>query len=334
VLGQHWKNHFTRKAAQTGSALTVAQLRQWIDDPKPMGLPREAANLVILTFAEQTNRSFYEHGGPQDGSLVRLPDHFELRDEVLPEEPVWNLAIQRAGSILGVVVSPLRKGGNVSTLSSQVKSKASEHRAGCQGYARRLKERLDRLGITGVPRLKTAQAVQSLADRLHTAEGDAVVAALASAEVVTSEAAMGTVLVKAGELAATLDAFNWEILDAVGRLTDERRAGAAEVDRIVREALTADEQAVPLAAALKEAQSKAVRLLTQQQPPKSPQVTLPGGKPVQPLGGRPPAVRQGEKADLSLAQARQELDLLEQEARAGKTVTVSLAWQVEGGGEP
>ena len=337
VLGQHWKNHITRKAAQTGSAMTVGQLRQWLDDPRPMGLPREAANLVILAFAEQTNRTFYEHGGPQDGSLVRLPDYFELRDEKLPDEAAWNLAVQRASSVLGIVVSPLRKAGNVSALASQVKGKVGEHRARCQGYARRLKERLDRLAITGVPRLKTAQAVQALADRLHAAEGDAVVAALASAEVATSEAAMGTVLVKAGELAATLDAFNWEILDAVGRLTDERRAGSAEVDRIVREALTADEQAVPLAPALKEAQSKAVRLLTQQPPPpKPPAVTPPGGKPIEPTpGGRPPAVRQGEKAGLSLAEARRELDLLEKEARAGKAVTVSLAWQVvEGGGEP
>jgi hypothetical protein len=330
VLGQHWRNHFTRKAAQTGTALTVAQLRQWIDDPRPMGLPKEAANLVILTFAEQTNRSFYEHGGPEDGSLVRLPDHFELREQRLPDEAAWSLAVQRAGSILGVVVSPLRKAGNVSALASQVKGKVGEHRAGCQGYARRLKEGLDRLNITEVPRLKTAQVVQALADRLHAAEGDAVVAALASAEVATSEAAMGTVLVKAGELAATLDAFNWEILDAVGRLTDDRRAGAAEVDRTVREALAADEQAVPLAPALKEAQSRAVRLLTQQPPT----VTPLGGKHVQPPGARRPTVRQGEKAGLSPAEARQELDLLEKEARAGKAVTVSLAWQiVEGGGE-
>jgi hypothetical protein len=139
--------------------------------------------------------------------------------------------------------------------------------------------------------------------------------------VATSEAAMGKILVKAGELSATLDAFNWEILDAVGRLTDDRRAGAAEVESIVREALTADELAVSLAPALKEAQSKAVRLLTQQ-PPKLPP------------GGRGRKVRQGEKANLSLAEARKQLELLEKEAQTGKVVTVSLAWQVvEEGGE-
>jgi hypothetical protein len=224
----------------------------------------------------------------------------------------------------------------VSALASQVKNKAGEHRTGCQDYARRLKERLDLLAIADVPRLKTAQAVQALADRLHAAEADSVVATLASAEVATSEAAMGTVLVKAGELAATLDTFNWEILDAVGRLTDERRAAAVEADQSVREALAADEQAVPLAPAFKAAQSKAVRLLAQQLSPKPPAITPPAGKPFQPPPGRrPPTVREGEKAGLSLAEARQKLDLLEKEARAGEVVTISLAWQVvEGGGEP
>ena len=41
----------------------------------------------------------------------------------------------------------------------------------------------------------------------------------------------------------------------------------AEVNRLVREALAADEHVVPLAPSLKEAQSKAVRLLTQKPPP-------------------------------------------------------------------
>jgi len=34
-----------------------------------------------------------------------------------------------------------------------------------------------------------------------------------------------------------------------------------------------------------------------------------------------------------VAEARRELDLLEKEAQAGKTVTVSLAWQVVEGGD-
>ena len=106
------------------------------------------------------------------------------------------------------------------------------------------------------------------------------------------------------------------------------------MNRIVREALAADEQALSLAPALKEAQSKAVRLLTQQ-PPKPPIVTPPVVvKPIQPpTGGRGRKVREGKKADLSLAETRRELELLEQEAQAGKAVTVSLAWQIVEGGD-
>jgi hypothetical protein len=332
VLGQHWKNHFTRKSAQTGSAMTVGQLRNWLDDPKPMGLPKEVANLVILVFAEQANRSFHLHGGPAfDATLSNLSDLLELREQKLPDDAVWNLAVQRAASILGIAVSPLRKAGNVSTLASQSKSRVAEHRAGCQGYARLLRERLGKLGITEASRLKTAQAVQSLVERLHAAEGDAVIAGLASADVATSEAAMGTVLVKATELSATLNAFNWEILDAVGRLTDERKAAATEIDHTIREALAADEHALSLAPALKEGQSKAVRLLAQQSPP-GPVVKPP--QPMKPETGPTLKVRQGEKSDLTVADARTQLEELEQEVRSGRTVTVSLAWHiVEGGGK-
>ena len=33
------------KAAETGGPITVSQLRTWIDEPKPMGLPREAERI-------------------------------------------------------------------------------------------------------------------------------------------------------------------------------------------------------------------------------------------------------------------------------------------------
>jgi hypothetical protein len=335
VLGQHWKNHFTRKAAaQAGLALTVSQLRKWIDDPRPMGLPREAANLVILVFAEQTNRTFLEHGGPQEGTLTRLPDHFELKEQKLPDQAAWELAVQRAASILGVPISPLRKAANVGLLAEQAKAKAGEYRAGCQGYARRLRERLGALAIADTPRLKTAQATLSLVERLHAGEGDALVGVLASAEIATSEAAMGTCLKHAAELSATLDTFNWEILDAVARLDDGRRDSAAEVQQLVREALAADEHALALAPALKEAQSKAVRLLTQETRPVA-KVAPSAEKPVTvpPITATPRTVQRGEKAGLSLAEAAEQLERLKQEQAAGRTVTVSLAWKVESGDE-
>ena len=101
------------------------------------------------------------------------------------------------------------------------------------------------------------------------------------------------------------------------------------MNRLVREALAADEHAIPLAPALKEAQSKAVRLLTQKTAP-PPEKKVP--PPLPPKVGKP-SVCQGQKADLSLAEARRQLELLEQEARDGRAVTVSLAWQITEGGD-
>jgi len=89
VLGQHWKTHFNRKAAETGGTQDVGRLRQWIDQPSPMGLPEEAADLVILVYAEQTNRSFYFYEAPYEAALKNLKNDLVLREQTLPAEPVW-----------------------------------------------------------------------------------------------------------------------------------------------------------------------------------------------------------------------------------------------------
>jgi hypothetical protein len=60
VLGDHWRSHFLREQAKEGAAFTVANLRKWMDQPLAMGLPAEAQNLIILTFAGQTNRQVRE----------------------------------------------------------------------------------------------------------------------------------------------------------------------------------------------------------------------------------------------------------------------------------
>ena len=68
------------------SELTVRKLRSYIDLPKKMGLPRELQNLIILTFAWQTNRAFFQHGGLIEGKLDGLHDELELREQDPPEE--------------------------------------------------------------------------------------------------------------------------------------------------------------------------------------------------------------------------------------------------------
>ncbi len=71
----------------------MGQLREWTNQPKPMGLPEAVANLVIIVFAEQTNRVFYLHGVAHEATITSLRNDMELREQVLPEQDAWEKAV-------------------------------------------------------------------------------------------------------------------------------------------------------------------------------------------------------------------------------------------------
>lgn len=337
VLGQHWKTHFGRKAAETGSGMSVGQLRKWIDEPKPMGLPKEAQNLVILIFAAQTNHAFYLHGGPSTSeiTLSNVPDVCELRRVNLPAQSTWDLAVKRASSIFGVVASPLLSASNVSSLIAELKKEvAKETQQACRSYSQRLNEHMTPVGLTPdtTDRMKTAAATLALVSSLNSAEAGVVVNLLATATVATSEAAMAECVSKAAELEGNLDTANWDIFDAVGKLTDERQAAGQEILAEVRQALESDEHVVGLAAAFKGAQAKAVRLLTKAVDP--PRLLPPIAPPIRPIekpGRR--VVGQGEKQNLTITAAQNALSELDGKLKPGQSVRVNLNWLIEEGSD-
>ena len=52
-----WFDRFDPREAQLATkAATIGQIRQWMNEPNPMGLPDTLENLVILTYARQANR--------------------------------------------------------------------------------------------------------------------------------------------------------------------------------------------------------------------------------------------------------------------------------------
>jgi hypothetical protein len=334
VLGQHWKNHFTRKAAETGAPISVRLLRDWINDPKPMGLPKEAQNLVILMFAAQTNHVFYQHGSPIEVNLATIPEVCELRRVNLPPADTWELAVQRAGTIFGVGASGLLTSGNVNTLTTEVKQRASETRQGCQRYRQRLRDRLTQQGldVDNADRLKTAAATQALVDRLCSTEPGLVVNLLATAAVTTSENAMGECVSKAAELEGNLDTAGWDIFDAVGKLSDERQQKAQEIVSAVRLALVSDEHVKQLAPALKGEQARAVQLLTKPVERETPRnEDGPRLKPPERPGRR--EIIRDAKEGLTISQAEDCLARLRRDLKTGQTARINLGWVIEEGRE-
>ncbi|QDU41271.1 hypothetical protein Mal4_56370 [Maioricimonas rarisocia] len=356
AIGDYWKSHFDRRASETGGPVSIAQLRRWIDEPQPMGLPKEVENLIILVYAEQTNRIVIRHGAPYDATLTHLPNDCELRREVLPPESAWNTAVDVAGKVFGVAASPLLKAVNVSRLAEEVRKLAAHDRVPCQTFARRLKERLSMLEIGDSDRLKTAEATATLVEQVHAnAAGDdnALVAALAGARIATTAEAMGECRANAQGMAATLESTNWELFESLASLEGQIPEKVAEVKSLIRESLTSNEHVIALGPALKKAQAMSIRLITSAASTSAP---VPQPPPAAPVAGSAvtsasetqeasPAVTQsseyrraepgrrvvdqGEASGVDLDRAGQRLEQLRQHVKEGRQVRVNLQWIVE-----
>src|SRR4051812_27820112 len=79
VLEKTWQTHFNKQlAAEKATTPTVRRLRDWMDHPRKKGLAPEVGNLLILAFAEQTDRSFTLRGRTFSPTLENMPDELEL----------------------------------------------------------------------------------------------------------------------------------------------------------------------------------------------------------------------------------------------------------------
>ena len=347
VLDQHWKTHFTRKSE--GGTITVEKLRNWIDEPKAMGLPKEVQNLLILTFAAQTNRTFYLHTIPLEPTLKDIDNRCELREQKLPDESQWQLAVQRADSVFGVQISPLRKVNNVADLESKVTQRAVVARDATDNYAQNLRTCLDRFALDPESdRNKTATAALVLVEQIGSNQSNDIVKILAEATIATTEAAMKECLSKASTLAAALEQTSWEIFESIADLIDDRKPSADELRKTVEQALCSDEYVIPLSSTLKIAQTKAVRLLTKPNPTPPPTPLSPGRnvdgegksapepellppepKPIQKHGKR--VVSRGIQENLEMNTAQSLLSELTQNLQAEQTIRLSISWIVEEG---
>jgi hypothetical protein len=262
-LGQHWRIHFNQQAAQSSGPLTVGKLRKWINLPDPMGLPEILEDLVILSYAEQTNRIFKHHGGPANADLGTLEDDMTLEEVALPSEADWQGAAERAKAIFGVPVSPLLNATNVTHVSDALRQKAKEWAVPVDS----LMDQLETLQTKRFPgeewtRLKTAREGLSLLKTLEGSAGNDLISRLAGFALESKPAALGIALANATKLNQVLEVTDWEIFDGIKGLSDERKEAATSIWENLADALNSDEHAVALVPKLAELRQSAVKLLT------------------------------------------------------------------------
>jgi hypothetical protein len=334
MLSTHWAEHFARMHAQAGAggSLTVAQLRAWIDEPKAMGLPLEAQNLIVLAFAAQADRTLIRNGAPAQALIERIDGEVELREQPLPDEESWARARERAGALFGLAPGEVRKGATIAKLAADLKAAAAEKRPVLVALAQALNPRVAAFGVpTAAPRLVTLRSAQTLLADLAGAE-DALttVMVLAGADLTTSEAAVSRCLGSAAELRDVVNAAAWEIISTAAGLSDQRRAAAQGLHARIAEALEADEHAVPLRSALRDAQTRASSLLAETvvptpPPPRPPDPPLP--QPVPPPPGDE-VVEDHQMSTHAAVDAAEVLAQLRERLMATPDAKLTVEWRI------
>jgi hypothetical protein len=322
AAAEHWDNTFTRadhQARSEGRAATVGVLRAAIDSPRPMGLTTALENLVILVWAQATNHTFREHGGPVIAGVDRLDDAWAVVAQPLPSTSVWDEACNRLSSVFGVTL-PTRQlsAFAVERAGIALRGKATELGPSVQGLVERVKKRGAELGLAEGDnlRLRTALAARALLESIGKADDDlARVEALAAAEVAPSALALGRSIALAADLNNRLDAAQWSIITPAMNRPD----GAHLKDQLVA-ALADDELVTALGPALASVQDHAISLLAAT--PEEPAMATAGE-------------RMWRGSDVVAAQA--ELDALAAKVADGSvradTIAVSITWTESAPGE-
>jgi len=223
-------------------------------------------HLLILAFAEQTNRSFCRYDHPYTPTLETMPDELELRPQPLPTPEDWERAVERVTTIFGVPWTGSLTAANVVHLAGKLQIEAQSGRKAYGLLPEVLLAGGRHLGIADkamqcTVRYRTAAAVAALLHDLEGQEPAAALTLLAHTKLDTSAAAMRQSMLSAAAVTTVLAQADWDLYDAVARLTDSRQAEAQALLRDISETLQADEYVVPLVPVLTDAKQRAIRLL-------------------------------------------------------------------------
>jgi hypothetical protein len=333
VLDKHWKNHFERLAAANDVSITVGNLRAFLDDPKPMGLQRELADLVIRFFAEQTNRSFFLHGGPWKDTGGPLPDAVELRAEDLPDEALWKTALERARTLFGLVLLDYRSASNLKRFEEDLLDAVRKLRDEAQAFVPELEKRTrEFVGAgTATARLTTARSAAALVQALSGAKGVALCHRLAEAKLETSADAVALSLRQSATLRAKLQATNWDLLQVLLNPRPDQEPRARAIAEKLAQALRHDELAQSLADVLVAVGREVTQLVVTSAPRESAPLAPPvpsAGKDPAPPAPSSALFDEGSRSSLDAAAFRTLVEDLRAKLAADPTLRLHLQWRI------
>ncbi|MDZ4800307.1 MAG: hypothetical protein SGI92_19285 [Bryobacteraceae bacterium] len=318
-----WHDHFERMWIENGRGdMTVGDLRRWTDLPKPMGLLSDVQELIILVYAQQSNRAF--RGGMGTPKLGNLPDAWKLVPQELPDEQDWTEACKRAGLLFGVAGSPYRTASNVDKLTNEVKAKATAVAEAVRSLAVRLREQ----SPGDCRRLKTAGSADALVRAvLASATPVAMVKAIAGATMQTSTDALDRHISTAATVLSAVESVNWPLIKGLESITDEPRASAARnILDDVRRALAEDQYVTDLARVLDGAVKRATALLLERRDPPPPPVIFERTPPPTPNPNPGPRAPRTGQRTVRASQLQSVVDEIRKDA--GESEEIALTWEI------
>jgi hypothetical protein len=336
VLDGKWKTHFNKMLTQSGQANPqVGEMRRWTDLPDEKGLPKEIQNLLILVYADQTNRSFrhVHHGGNYTATLDDLPNELELQEQTLPDLKDWNEAVTRVADIFGHAISKLLNASNLATMAEKVGESITEFKTDSEALPDKVQLVLKNLGVNEAEfskcdRVRTAKAVKSLLGNCDGEEPTALVGAIAHAKIETNSTSMGRCVKSAKAILDCLGRTRWDLFSAVAQLQDDRKTAAELLIQDVCTILKTDEHALVggIARKLSDAEGRAIKLLTPPKPiepipPIKPPPAVPGKKWVQ--------VSTGKKDRLASKDWQATAEELQEKLEENPAYRITVQWLLE-----
>jgi hypothetical protein len=163
---------------------SVAKLGRWLDPEDRMGLSAELRTLYVRCYARWSARTLVLDGMPLTQPPPVLGAEVELRRPDLPEVQPWNVALERAGQLMGIsFAGRALHADNLARLDQALNAYWTPGRVQASIELPGLLQRcLTNWEIGEQGRLRTAQVAKQLAEALAAARGKARVLALAQAQ--------------------------------------------------------------------------------------------------------------------------------------------------------